>query len=63
MILFELNNLDEQTNEAIRKNNDRHYRGEIDSITHEENYEAIQQHWRLETERILSLKKNPYESQ
>lgn len=62
MILFELNNLDEQTNEAIRKNNDRHYRWEIDSITHEENYEAIQQHWRLETERILSLKKNPYES-
>lgn len=61
MILLQLNNLDRETGEAIQKNNDQYAR-DRDEIGHEERYEAIMQRWRMETERILSLRKNPYES-
>lgn len=53
MILFQLNKLDNETSEAIRINNDQYVRREIDSHTHEEKYEMIMQHWRMEMERIL----------
>jgi hypothetical protein len=61
MIPYLLNHLDEITKEKIKKNNDQYARGEIREQDHEHNYEAIMQHWRMETERILSLRLNPYD--
>lgn len=58
MKLFLLNHLDDETKVKIDQNNARYWRREINEDEHEQTYETIMQHWRMETERILNL---PYE--
>ncbi len=62
MILIQLYHLENETSEELRKNRERVWRREISEQEGEERFEAIMQRYRMETERILSHQKNPYDT-
>lgn len=62
MILFQLNNLDNEISEELKKNREKAWRREITEEEQDTRHKEIMQRFRMETERILSLRKNPYDS-
>lgn len=62
MILFELNNLNRETNEAIKDNIEKMWRWEITEEEWSDRHDAIMDNFRLRTQIILSKIPTWYES-